>query len=382
MTASIKFLGNFVFQADILRPRHRTPERFDVVALTEYEIPTLTRSDLAAGAVVVNVLNDRNTLDKISFDGWNGALWSPLGTITNEYPSDHTLTTLTDYRSGFGSVWARNSSFHAHTDPLRRVYARHLAPTERGRAPNHLSDRKTTITEDAINGPVRWSNRGDALHRHLDASRDLICVDDIIYVRRPDPVWAVLRNKDGGPHAELTIPQFWISSDSDVFPQTYSGRFLAEGTIYRADRAAAALTGGVPIRGEVLALDERFLSRDDAAWTLFCRLKAIVDKTEPLFRRLPANAVVALKTIADAYEASSMWNLSPISVRKEAILQGLQSISATLSAIDCPPGQIMNRDYALKWIDDATEQCAQDPDSQVALHPDDEAGVAALRVGA
>lgn len=379
---TVKFLGNFAYQSDIVRPRHRTPERFDVVAQTEYEIPAIAKADLASGAAVINIFNERNRLTEITLDGWNGALWSPLGTITDDYRADLTPTTLMDYRVGFRVNWARDSLFHSHTDPLRRVYARRLAPTERGRIPQHLSDRKTTIAESDIAGQVTWSNRGDALRRHLDASNDLICVDEAVYVRRPDPVWAVLRNKDGSLHAELTIPQFWLSSDSDVLPQTYSGRFLSEASVYRADRAAAALAGGIPVRGEIITLDERFLSRDDAAWTLFCRLNTIIANTEPFFRSLPANAISDLKTITDAYEASSMWDVSPISVRKEIILRGLQTIARALSTSDCPYGLTTKRDYALKWIADATAQCANEPDAKPVLHPDDEASVSSLGSGA
>jgi hypothetical protein len=380
MSERIKFLGSFIYQADILRPRHRSPERFDVEATAEYEIPTLNKLDITADAVVVCVPNKKDRLDRFAFDGWEGALWSPLDTVPDEGKPARSPITLMDYRVGFRVNWVRDSRLHYHTDPLRRAYARRLAPTDRGSIPNYPSDKKT-ITESEIAGTITWSNRGDALRRHLDHARDLIVVDELMYVRRPDPVWAVSRDSNGR-RARLTVPQFFISSDSDVMPKSHDGRFLSNMNVFRADRATAALADGIPASGEILALDERFLSRDDVAWSLYCRLGSILNNTELLFRALPAEAVSAMKAISDAFDASTMWNLTAISTRKLEIITHLTTLSLSISAASCPTKLISARDYALRGISNALEQCGTAPNVESILHPDDEAGVASLASGA
>jgi hypothetical protein len=379
MTKTVKFLGNFVYQADLIRPRHRTPERFDVVSQAEYELPVMTKADLVADAVVVRVPDGKGRLDHMAFDGWNGALWSPLGTVTDDHRPTRAPTTLMDYRVGFRVNWLRDSLFHSHTDPLRRAYARELAPTERGRVPQHAHDNKTTVIESDLAGTVSWSNRSDALRRHLDAARDLIVVDDAMYVRRDDPVWAVSRDSHGR-RAQLTIPKFWISSDSEVMPKSYDDNFLMYMDVFRADRAEFALRGGIAATGEIISLDARFLSRDDDAWTLFCRLGVILTNAEVFFRTLPTAAVVAMKTVAEAFNSSSMWRLGPISERKQEILACMETLSGALASADCPPRLTVKRDYALKWLSDCLSQCGRTPGA--TLHPDDEACVASLADGA
>lgn len=379
MSERTKFLGSFIYQIDILRPRHRSPERFDVEATAEYEIPTLSKFDLMADAVVVRIPNEKDRLDRIAFDGWEGALWSPLDTVLDEGKPARTPITLADYRVGFRVNWVRDSPLHYHTDPLRRAYARRLAPTDRGSIPNYPVD-KRTIAETGLNGTITWSNRGDALRHHLAQARDLIVVDGLMYVRRLDPVWAVSRDSNGR-HARLTVPQFFISSDSDVMPKSHDGRFLSNMNVYRADRAATAMAGGIPATGEIVALDERFLSRDDAAWSLYCRLGSILSNAELLFRALPVEAVSAMKAISDTFDASSMWNLAPISARKIEIVTHLTTLSRSIAAANCPTKLVSVRDYALRGISNALEQCGAAPNEETVLHPDDEAGVASLAAG-
>lgn len=379
MSDRTKFLGLFVHQIDLIRPRHRSPERFDVVAVAQYDIPTLSKADLTADAAVVRVPNSKGRLDRFAFDGWNGALWSPLDTVPDEGKPARTPITLMDYRVGFHVNWVRDSRLHYHTDPLRRAYARRLAPTDRGSIPNYPVDKKT-IAESDIEGTITWSNRGEALRHHIEHARDLIIVDDVMYVRRLDPIWAVSRDSKGC-QALLTVPQFFITSDSDVMPQSHDGRFLSNMNVFRADRAAAALGDGIPATGEIVSLDERFLSRDDVAWSLYCRLGTILNNAESLFRIMPTDAVAALKSISATFEASSMWHLAPISARKVEIIAHLTTLSRAIFTANCPTKLISTRDYALRGISNAIEQCGTVPNTETVLHPDDEASVASLAPG-
>lgn len=384
MTKTTAFLGKFVYQADVIRPRHRTPERFDVVGQTEYRISAIERADLTPRAAAVRAVNERGRLDEIVLDGWNGCLWSPLDRI--QEPADRVMEgrrrarvtlSLTDYRAGFLADWIGDAKLNFIEDPLRRAYDATLAPPLRGAVVRYPRP-KTTIEESGLVGEIAWSNRGDALRRHAAAMGNLLVVDGAVYARALDPVVAIRENDHKGRRGCITVPRFWVNSDGDVMPQSHDGVLLRSNEVFRADRIGEALAGGLPAGGEIVALDSRFLSRDDDAWTLFCRLDAVLDNAAEFFRFLPPKAVAALKSVSDTHRAAtSLWDVAPLSERRSEIMAELKVIADAMRSGAFPVRKAANRDYALRHLDEIMRQCRP----AEALHPDDEKGLADLAMG-
>jgi hypothetical protein len=129
--------------------------------------------------------------------------------------------------------------------------------------------------------------------------------------------------------------------------------------------------------GEIVSLDDRFLSRGDESWSLYCRLGSILNNAQALFRILTPEATTALKAISVAFDESSMWNIDPISIRKNDIVADLDMLARSIGAAACPTKLAGARDSTLKGISDALAQCAA-PGVNTELHPDDEASVAML----
>lgn len=269
-TQTVKILGRFVYQAEVLPPRSRVPRRMDLWAPAEYEIRTANPNDVATNAVVVQPRLDlagHAGAIQLSFSAYDGQLFSPMklvernGEVRNfaHRPSLKVEDYLTQSSGEFPEAWACD-------DPILAAYNA-KAGTSNGRLPSPI-----TLREDHFSGEILRSNRAESLARHCRAANDVLFVGDDVLVRRPEPTWTIGSpdqyfgtDRLGGGIALTGLVNFNVS-------QRFRLDRLDDAIAFRSRTNPNGSSG---VHGEVITADFSLLRRDDLA----CMIADVLQST-------------------------------------------------------------------------------------------------------
>lgn len=214
MSGFQKLFGRFAYQADVIPKGGRTSRRIDLWAPAEFEIATVAADQIQPDAFVIEPLFDDTGFERgkpLALSAYDGALWSPMKPIRYlcSVKAIAHLCPISAEEYADQSIGRYEQSF-VSDDPIRAAYNSALSPDG---AALPLPE---TQREDDFDGKIIWSNRADALARHVEAARDVLFVGDAVYARRPEPTWTVVHQASWG-HTEIGLTGLVSSASSQRF---------------------------------------------------------------------------------------------------------------------------------------------------------------------
>ncbi len=251
----IRHTGWFGYPATVKLERGRRYQRQNFLAEMEYEIASVTSSEVQHDAVVA--VPGARSKETVSFTGWDGKLWLPL---TN--PPEDTPFQISEYLGDLGQYYWRDIPPEEDVhDPLYHQHDPRMSS---------LSGIQLSV-ETEFAGTVEWSGKEDAITRHRAACERLLVIDGMVHYRTDGPVWFVSNFRRVVPPVPLVIEK----------PHRLAKRFV--GDTFRADRLEDALEFGHRIfrksaltaRGQILQMDRSYMTRNDLAHGLDRRLSPI-----------------------------------------------------------------------------------------------------------
>jgi hypothetical protein len=326
----MKFLASFAFTAQVLPRGSRKPRRDVLFSTAEFEIPDLSPSDLVHDAVSVTAARNMDgTAERVSFAGYDASLWSPLRvrpTYAGPYKSDvrnFLKTCLSTYPAN-----PRNDN--PLSDAFDEIYSpRDLPPRDNVLERNH---------EDRYDGKVLdVSSRTAAIERYRTKARDLIRVDDDIYVRRPEPCWET--ENATAPVLSLRVRPTWLE---------HAHRFRLD----RLDDAQAWIRsryrGQFPVSGEIHHLDPTFLARDDLSHFLTGHLRPLIEKSTDYLPYLDSSAVMAWHRLAQTKDQTGYRRDAAFPAPLDAALVDLHRLCDALTAARLPGSYLTSHEDLLR----------------------------------
>lgn len=294
--ASTRILGRFVYQAEVLPARARSPRRIDLWAPAEYEIPTSAPDGVARDAVVVEPRLDSagHTATPLHLTAHDGQLYSPMkgvqenGQVRNfaHLPALNVEGYLAQIADGFPRASACD-------DPILAAY-----DARAGNTLDRLPHPKT-MREDDFAGEIIRSNRTESLARHQRAANDVLFVGDEVFVRRPEPTWTI-----GDPNQHFGADRLGGGiALSGLLSHNTQQRFrldrLEEAIAFRKIAGPPSEAGSY---GRIVTADFSLLRRDDLACmiadVLPANLQGLAAMAVPHFSAEERKAWFALSDLA------------------------------------------------------------------------------------
>jgi hypothetical protein len=346
--SSVKFIGDFVFQADLKVPRGRTARRVDVIGRHEFTLHRLDRDEVDQDAVVIRTDTNKQPLH---MSGWDGRLWMPMESPRLR-PSDKPAP-LDVRRLAEGCVYDPNASHSfLREDPMmlgNRFSVGRLAPHRK-----FDPERGHTIREVDFTGKLLWSNKVEAVRRYEAAAQNLIVIGETVFCHVHPPCWATVTGDDA--HTFLSVPSYIVNDDKDVFPMCGSSGMVHLETfgLLNFDRAAGGASGR-PVKGEVVSFDPAYAARDEFAWALYPRLWFLRAHGQKFFDWLSADGVQSLKVLTDLWRNTDFHDLSPITRGRHEILSHVSLLADELRHCPLPPTRMSWRDWVLPPLERVLE---------------------------
>lgn len=369
-----KLIGKAIYQVEATPKRGRTPQRFDMVCDTEFEIPRVRGSETVADAVVATGYFDgeldlrpgrrRARPTPQTYLGYSGGLWQPLKSHY-EVPGSITVDDLRLRLQQNPTEADRGTEF---ADPMMSA-----DDPEVGFAQTRHRRNQNLRSESSFDGHVHWSNKPRALQLQHEVSRRLLLiVDDTIYRRSEGPTWTVSDSKSYPYHQGAIL---LVQADRQEF---HGDRFA----VTKLDLARAWCEkrwGKVVISGSVEYVDPRFIDGFDGARLMRRRLGELVEKGLNFVPYWPVEAVDSYLALAWQMRISEPLQL--FGVRDpQAVLALAKTLRAHLSAPSIPTSLKEKARDIFTEMDRMDRMIENDPSLVAGLDPTQEAALEGLAV--
>lgn len=351
---SEKLIGKAIYQVEATPKKGRTPQRFDMICDTEFEIPRVKASETVADAVVATGYFDGELTQRYahhqrpprqSYLGYNGALWQPLKSHYG-VPGELTVDDLRRRLQQAPTEGARGTEF---ADPMMVTDDPDVGFAQVPyRRIQHLR------FESSFEGQIHWSNKARALQLQQQASRRLLLVvDETIYRRSVGPVWMVSDAKSYLHHqATVRLVQ---ADAAEVNGDSFGLNKLELARAWCENR-----WGKVRVSGSVEYADPRFLADLDGARMVQRRLGELVEKGLNFVPYWPTEAVESYLALAREMRISQPFEI--FGVRDpQAVLSLARTLRHHLSAPSIPTDLKEKARDILKELDRMDRMIENDP---------------------